>query len=279
MQVSGLRVAYAVAWRRIRHMTKYRLNLLGNVIGQVLSLVFYLIFLAVMDVSAVYNAVGTTNVAAFMLLGVAFVPFINVGLWESSITLMSDMELGKLEYSFTCPISRYWFIVGNALGVAATNIIFFAPMFAFALVFVGLGFSILEFLFGLLAIALSVLVLVQVGAIFSSLVLRYRKVSSLFGVLAAAFQFLGGTYVPVQTFPPILKAVALVLPNVFGIDLLRVHLLGMSPILAEYFGSDAIAVIMEWVILVIELIVFFFLARIAIRTGERAGMESGFYYL
>ncbi len=279
MQVSGFRVAYAVAWRRIRHMTKYRLNFVGSVVSQVLSLLFYLIFLAVIDVSIVNEAVGTTNIAAFMFLGIAFVPFINVGLWESSITLASDMELGKLEYSFTCPIPRYWFIVGNALGVAATNTIFFIPMFAFALAFVGLGFSGFGLLLGLLAIILSIFVLVQIGAIFSSLVLKYRKVSSLFGVLSITFQFLGGTYVPVQTFPPFLMVIALGLPNVFGIDLLRVHVLGTTPILMEYISPISLALALEWMILVIELIVFYFLARIAIRYGERAGMETGFYYL
>ncbi|MHA2212590.1 MAG: ABC transporter permease [Candidatus Thorarchaeota archaeon] len=279
MPVSGLRIAYAVAWRRIRHMTKYRLNFEGSVASRVMSLVFYLIFLAVIDITIVYQAVGTTNIAAFMFLGVAFVPFINVGLWESSITLASDMELGKLEYSFTCPISKYWFIVGNALGVAATNTIFFIPMFAFALAFVGLGYSVLELLLGLLAIVLSVFVLVQIGAIFSSLVLKYRKVSSLFGVLSVTFQFLGGTYVPVQTFPPILKAIALGLPNVFGIDLLRVHMLGTTPILIEWVSSITLAIALEWIILVIELVMFFLLARVAIRYGEKAAMETGYYYL
>ncbi len=279
MQVSGLKVAYAVAWRRVRHMTKYRLNFIGSVISQVLSLAFYLVFLAVIDVSTVNQAVGTTNVAAFMFLGIAFVPFINVGLWESSITLASDMELGKLEYSFTCPISKYWFIVGNALGVAATNMIFFIPMFAFALMFVGLGFSSLNLILGLAAIFLSILVLVQMGAIFSSLVLKYRKVSSLFGVLSITFQFLGGTYVPVQTFPPILMYIALALPNVFGIDLLRVHVLGTTPILMEFGSSMPFALTLEWIVLIIELFVFFFLAKVAIRYGERKGMETGFYYL
>ena len=279
MDVSGLRVAYAVAWRRIRHMTKYRINFVGSIASQVLSLLFYLIFLAVIDVSTVNEAVGTTNIAAFMFLGITFVPFINVGLWESSITLASDMELGKLEYTFTCPISRYWFIVGNALGVAATNTIFFVPMFGFALVFVGLGFSILELLFGLMAMVLSLFVLVQMGAIFSSLVLKYRKVSSLFGVLSVTFQFLGGTYVPVQTFPPILMAIALGLPNVFGIDLLRVHVLGTTPILMEYINPMPFALIIEWMVLVIELAIFYILAKIAIRYGERAGMDTGFYYL
>ena len=279
MQVSGFRVAYAVAWRRVRHMTKYRLNFLGSVTSQVLSLAFYLIFLAVIDVSTVNAAVGTSNIAAFMFLGIAFVPFINVGLWESSITLASDMELGKLEYSFTCPISKYWFIVGNALGVAATNTIFFIPMFAFALAFVGLGFTSSGLVLGLLAIILSVFVLVQMGAIFSSLVLKYRKVSSLFGVLSVTFQFLGGTYVPVQTFPPILKMIALALPNVFGIDLLRVHILETTPILMEFVGSAPLAMTLEWIVLIIELIIFYFLARIAIRYGERAGLETGFYYL
>jgi ABC-2 type transport system permease protein len=249
------------------------------VASQILSLLFYLIFLAVIDVSTVNEAVGTTNIAAFMLLGVAFVPFINVGLWESSITLASDMQLGKLEYSFTCPISRYWFIVGNALGVAATNAIFFIPMFAFALAFVGLGFSVFDMVLGLLSVVLCVFVLVQMGAIFSSLVLKYRKVSSLFGVLSVTFQFLGGTYVPVQTFPPILMAVALTLPNVFGIDLLRVHMLGTTPILMEYISPMPVALAIEWIVLGVELVIFFILAKIAIRYGERAGMETGFYYL
>ena len=276
---SILSIIYAVAWRRVRHMTRYRLNFLGTILSQVLSLVFYLVFLAVMDVSIFSNTVGTTNIAAFMFLGIAFVPFINVGLWESSLTLASDMELGKLEYTFTCPISRYWFIVGNALGVAATNAILFIPMFAFAVLFVGLTFTIIELILGIIAITLSVVVLVQIGAIFSSLVLRYRKVYSLFGVLGLTFQFLSGTYVPVQTFPLPLKIVALTMPNVFGIDLLRIHLLGTITILFEFIPNMLIATMLQWVILILELGLFWGLAKLALHRGEQAGLEYGFYYL
>ena len=189
------------------------------------------------------------------------------------------MMLGKLEYTFTCPISRYWFIVGNALGVAATNALLFTPMFILAITFVGLTFTTIGFVLGLLAIALSVIVLVQMGAIFSSLVLRYRKVTSIFGVLSTTFQFLGGTYVPVQTFPLFLKIVALLLPNVFGIDLLRIHIMGTTPILYEFIPNIPLSIIIQWGVLIAELFIFWALAKIAVNRGEKAGMKDGFYYL
>ncbi|MHA1712736.1 MAG: ABC transporter permease [Candidatus Ranarchaeia archaeon] len=274
---SKLCVVYAVAWRRVKHMIKYRLNFIGTLVSQALALVFYLVFLAVMDVTVFSASVGTTNIAAFMFLGIAFVPFINVGLWESSVTLASDMELGKLEYTFTCPISRYWFVMGNTLGVAATNAILFAPMFSLAVIFAGLTFTLTELALGLLAIGLSVLV--QIGTIFSSLVLRYRKVSSIFGILSLIFQFLAGTYVPIQTFPFPLRIIALTLPNSFGIDLLRVHLMGTTPMLSEYIPNRLLAIITQWVILVVELLIFVVLAKIALIKGEKAGLEQGFYYL
>ena len=279
MDKDTLRIIYGVAWRRVKHMTKYRLNFIGSLVSQVLSLMFYLIFLAVMDVSIFSAAVGTSNIAAFMFLGIVFVPFINVGLWESSLTLASDMELGKLEYTFTCPISRYWFVVGNALGVAATNIILFIPMFAFAVAFVGLTFTIFELIQGIVAIILSIFVLVQIGAMFSSLVLRYRRVYSVLSVLGLFFQFLSGTYVPVQTFPFFLKLIALCMPNVFGIDLLRIHLLGTTPILFEFIPDMFLATVTQWIVLVIELVIFWAIARAAIRYGEQAGLKYGFYYL
>ncbi|MFX0091122.1 MAG: ABC transporter permease [Candidatus Hodarchaeota archaeon] len=276
---SALQVAYSAAWRRVIHMTKYRANFIGQIISSVLSLALYILFVPVMDLNLIETTTGTRNLAGFMFVGIAFNAYISVALWQTAIFLQSDMELGKLEWAFTCPISRYSYIVGNAIGVAFTQTLFFIPMFLFALLFVGFTFSIFDLILALSAAILCIAALVQLGAMFSSLVLRYRKVNSIFGVFDLIFRFIGGAYVPVQTFPFLLQAVAMLIPTAFGIDLLRVYLLHTTPILAVFVQDAGLAILLEWLILIVELVLFYVLAKIAIAQGEKAGMREGFYYL
>ncbi|MFX0173145.1 MAG: ABC transporter permease [Candidatus Hodarchaeota archaeon] len=276
---SALQVAYSAAWRRVIHMTKYRANFIGQIMSALLSLGLYILFVPIMDLNLIESTTGTRNLAGFMFVGIAFNAYINVALWETAIFLQSDMELGKLEWAFTCPISRYSYIVGNAIGVAFTRTLFFIPMFIFALLFVGFGFSSFDLILGLTAALICIAALVQLGAMFSSLVLKYRKVNSIFGVFDLIFRFIGGAYVPVQTFPFWLQGVAMLIPTAFGIDLLRVYLLHTTPILLIFVGNHSLALILEWLILIVQLGLFYVIAKIAIAKGEKAGMKEGFYYL
>jgi len=147
------------------------------------------------------------------------------------------------------------------------------------MVFVGFQQSVFDYLLGFLAISIALGILIQIGVTFSALVLRYKKVNSLFGVLDTLLRFIGGAYVPVQTFPFVLQILALLLPNTFGIDLLRVHFLHTTPILASYVKTTWLAISLEWLILLSEFLFFSFIARLCVRAGEKAGMKEGFYHL
>ncbi|MFX1511079.1 MAG: ABC transporter permease [Promethearchaeota archaeon] len=274
-----LHLSYISGWRRIKHHIKYPVNFAGMILSSLLSLALFALFLPILDLDVVEEATDTRNLAGFMFLGIAFNSFNFVALQGSSMYLESDMQLGKLEYSFTCPISRYKYIFSNALGVTAIQTLFFLPMFALAHVLVGFHYSLLDFCLALFATVIAILVLIQIGVAFSALVLRYTKIYSIFGVTDSIMRFVGGSYVPVQTFPVFLQVFALFLPNIFGIDLLRVHLLHTTPILAEFVGDEHLAIFLEWAILIGEFVLFYLLARIAVQAGERAGLQKGFYRL
>jgi ABC-2 type transport system permease protein len=126
-------------------------------------------------------------------------------------------------------------------------------------------------LLGLLATALSVAGLAQMGACFAALVLRHRQVTAVFGFFNFAFQMLTGMFVPLQILPQTLQTIGiLAFPQSLGMDLLRHYAMGTRTILEEPY---------EWAILAGQLVGYGILAQVTIQRLERTAREEGLHYL
>ena len=98
-----------------------------------------------------------------------------------------------------------------------------------------------------------------------------RYVNAVFSLLNFAFQMMTGMFVPLQVLPAAVRVVGIVLlPQSFGIDLLRHYVMGTRTVIAVPY---------EWAGLVAQFVVFGIFARLSVKHLERSAREEGLHYL
>jgi len=182
----------------------------------------------------------------------------------------SELNTSQIDYTFTCPFSRYFYIVSNIAASAVQSTIFFLPMFCVGLYFTMETLTLLGLLLGLAATIVSVAALSQLGVIFASLVLRYREITAIFGFFNFAFQMLTRMFVPFPLLPLPLQIIGYCLPITFGMDLMRHYVMETTPILPITY---------EWAVLFIALAALALIAKPAAFYLEKTAKEQGLHYL
>jgi ABC-type Fe3+/spermidine/putrescine transport system ATPase subunit len=157
------------------------------------------------------------------------------------------------------------------------NLLYFAhalrgvPMLAVGLWFTRTTVTVGGLLLGLLATALSIAALAQMGACFAALVLRHQQITAVFGLFNFAFQMLTGMFIPIQVLPRALRYVGIVfLPMSFGMDLLRHYVMGTRTVLPVPY---------EWAVLGAQVVVYAIVARFVVGWLERIARDQGLHYL
>jgi ABC-2 type transport system permease protein len=258
-------------WRNWLTLKRYKLNFISEILTSALFGFGMLLLSMGFDADLLQRSLGTTNYASFMIFGVAYSAWQSVALWGAADILRDELRSGQIDYTFTCPFSRYGYMISNIAALAVQSTTFFLPMFCVGLWFTRQTITIDGLLLGLLATTLSVSALAQMGACFAALVLRHRQVSSVFGFFNFAFQMFTGMFVPVQVLPRVLRTIGIVaLPQTFGMDLLRHYVMGTQTLLAVPY---------EWAILVAQFVGLGLLARLSVRRLERSAREEGLHYL
>ena len=222
------------------------------------------------DTNLLGNMIGSTNYVAFIILGISYQSWQGIALWEAANMFRNELNTGQIDYTFTCPFSRYFYIVCNIAASAVQSTIFFLPLFCVGLYFTMETVTPLGLLLGLSATLISVAALAQLGAIFASLVLRYREVTAIFGFFNFAFQMLTGMFVPFQLLPLPLQIIGYCLPITFGMDLMRYYVMKTMPIMPVTY---------EWIVLLVELVVLALIAKLAVLYLEKTAKEQGLHYL
>jgi ABC-2 type transport system permease protein len=258
-------------WRDWLSLKRYKLNFVIELFSSALFGLGFLLFALVLDSALLERTVGTTNYVSFMIFGVAYQSWQGVALWGAAEMFRSELGSGQIDYTFSCPFSRYGYMICNVTALAVRSTLFFVPMFAVGLWYTRATLTLPGLLLGLLATALSVGALAQMGACFAALVLRHQQVTAVFGLLNFAFQMLTGMFIPIQVLPPTLRFVGIVfLPMSFGMDLLRHYVMGTRTVLEPPY---------EWAILLGQVVLYGLLAQLAVRRLERSARDQGLHYL
>jgi len=265
-----IKLFYMSVWRNLLTMTRYKANFFFEMLGSFLFGFGMLIFAMAFDTNMLGNLVGSTNYVAFIILGISYQSWQNTALWGSAGMFQGELSSGQIDYTFSCPFSRYWYITGNIAASALQSTIFFTPMFCVALYFTSSTLTPLGVFLGLAATMVSVAAIAHLGAIFASLVLKYRQTTAIFSFFNFAFQMLTGMFVPFQLLPAVLQVAGYALPITFGMDLLRYYVMGTRSIMpVEY----------EWVGLFLQLIILSVIAKLTVMYLERSAKEEGLHYL
>jgi ABC-2 type transport system permease protein len=269
--VSTARLFYMAVWRDWLLLKRYKLNFIFELFSSALFGLGMLLFALAFDTALLQRTVGTTNYVSFMIFGIAYQSWQSVALWGAAEMFRSELASGQIDYTFSCPFSRYGYMICNVTALAVRSTILFVPVFAIGLWSTRETLTPLGLLLGLLATALSVGALAQMGVCFAALVLRYQQVTAIFGLFNFGFQMLTGMFLPLQVLPPLLRTIGIVaLPQSFGMDLLRHYIMGTRNVLDPLY---------EWAILLGQVALYGLLAQLAVRHLERTARNQGLHYL
>jgi ABC-2 type transport system permease protein len=256
-------------WRNFLILRRYKANFLFQILTSLLFGLGMLLFALLFDASVLARAVGTTNYAAFVTLGLSFQAWQGTALLGASNMFLNELSTGLIDYTFCCPFSRYWYIIGNIAALAVQETLFFIPMMTVGFWFTKETLTASGVVLGLIATMLSIIALAQLGTIFASLVLRYRQVTAIFNFFNFAFQMLTGMFVPLELLPASLQIIGECIPFTFGMDLLRHYLMGTKSIMTIGY---------EWIALLIEFAAYVSIALLAVFYLERSAKEQGLHY-
>ena len=212
--VKGLQIA----WR-------YTPNLIGNFVGLGIRVLFFLLIAN----AVTYGVEGVgggeelsgRNLFLFFQGAILLLVFNGPTLWAPINAVSTDLYNGTLEYIYSGPGSRYAYYIGTVLTDVVIAMVVFVPFYLFLVYFAQAGLR--NTLMILLVCAVMLVALTAMGIMIALLALLWRQVGSLAQVLGMLFEFLGGAYLPVSTFPPALRFLAYLLPYTWGYDLIRFY--------------------------------------------------------
>ena len=268
--VNPLKLFYMAVWREFHTMTRYKANFVFELLSSALFGFGMLVLAVAFDASLLGDTVGSTNYVAFITLGISFQSWQSIALWRASGMFQGELSTGQIDYTFSCPFSRYWYIVTNIGASAILSTVFFTPMLCVGLWFTKETLTVVGLFLGLIATLLTVVALAQLGTIFAALVLRFRQVTAIFSFFNFAFQMLTGMFVPFQLLPLPLQLIGYALPMTFGMDLLRYYTMNTTSIMAVEY---------EWTSLFALFISLSLIARLVTRYLERNAKEQGLHYI
>jgi len=258
-------------WRNWLSLKRYKLNFVFEILTSTLFGFGMLLFALAFDAAMLERTVGTRDYASYMIIGVAYQSWQSLALWGAAEMFRGELGSGQIDYTFSCPFSRYFYIVCNIAAMAVQQTLFFLPMLGVAIWLSRATVTVGGVLLGLLATVLSVAALAQMGACFAALVLRHQQITAVFGLFNFAFQMLTGMFIPIQVLPQALRLMGIVfLPMSFGIDLLRHYVMGTRTVLAVPY---------EWAVLGAQVVVYAIVARFVVRWLERIARDQGLHYL
>jgi len=263
---SFLRLTYMSSWRRIKEITRYKVNFALETVMNFVWGFGVLVFAAVADPGKLQSTIGSTNYPIFLLIGVAFQAYTGAsiyGAWE----IHDELTKGQIEYTFASPVSRYFYILSYSLSQAIIGTIFMLlPNFAIAALFLGGLPSPSAIAMACISVILTFLALCQIGVMISSTLLVLKNVSAIMSIFNFLQQIVTGMLVPVQFLPEPIKALAFVIPFTHGIDLARHFILGTNTIWPVEVELGA---------LVVLLIVLSALAKLSTSYLERKAKREG----
>lgn len=174
---------------------------------------------------------GTSNFLSFVLLGGIVGSYISAVFWGLGFAVKQQMDEGTLEAVWLTPNSRLWLLVGRSLfGVLITGLNTVSVL------------TMAHFLFGftaggplgpaLLVLIPTVVALYGFGFSYAAIVLFAREANFLTDTGSFLVQVLCGVNFPVTALPRALMVIGLALPVTYGIDLMRVLVLGTRPLVA-----------------------------------------------
>jgi len=226
----------------------YRVNFGFELFHTVVSLVLFFYLARLVDESTFTSSDELDQgYFAFVVVGLAFMKFMETGLTAFALQLRTDQTTGTLEALLVTPAPQPLVVLGSAtydLLLAAVSAV---VMLLIAVLGFGLDLSVdvSSILVLLAAIPASFGLFAAVGVVMAAITIIFKQVATLVSFATAGVAVLAGVYFPLSLLPGWLETLAKALPFSWALDVLRAALLGGDPSILKLtllIAAGAIAV-------------------------------------
>ncbi|HMN28981.1 MAG TPA: ABC transporter permease [Caldilineaceae bacterium] len=209
---------------------------------------------------------GTTDYAAYIVIGLTIYMWINITLWDIGFHLRNEQMRGTLESNWLCPVWRFSILLGPSLSKLGTSLFFFVlAAIEYQLLF---GISLVGERPGLvlLILLLTIPSIYGIGVAFGSLVIRFQEANALVFLVRGIFLIFTGASYPLTVLPDWMQRVAAWLPLTYTITAIRAVALNDAG-LADILPALAMLLLFAAILLPAAYLLFRFTEQRARRTG------------
>ena len=259
------RTVTMTAKKDIKIASKYLPNFVSSFIQIALRIFFFILMSKAMSYKGNFEMEGKTF---FVFFASSFLIwfFTNDAMYGSLNAINKDLYNGTLEYIYYLPIQRYAYFLGTVMAKIVINVMFFVPTLVFLAIYNHIPFVNCLHIVGVCALVC--LALTNLGIWLSSLGLMWKQVGAVMGILTQLFDFLAGAFIPVDSFPVVIKYCSYILPHTWGYDLIRYYAIeGWQTLQSVWVSYTAIALLTLF---------FFVMSLISMRRAERVCLKQGF---
>lgn len=162
---------------------------------------------------------------AFVLIGVAFAAYQNVGLNSFSQSLRQEQFLNTLEPLLVTPVSTPRFLIGSSLWDFLYATVRVALYLGVGAAFFGFRLSQTRLAPASAVLVLTLLAFMGLGVFAASFIMRFKRGNPVTWIMEATSNLLGGVLFPLAALPPGLKRAAFFIPMTHALEGLRQALL------------------------------------------------------
>lgn len=258
-----LQVMPAFLKRDLISEASYRFSFILQIVGIFFNVaVFYFIAQLLGQSAAPYLAPYGGDYFSFVLIGIAFAGYFNVGLSSFSNRLRQSQTTGTLEAMLATPTSLSAIILSSSLWDYLLTTIRVLVYLVIGGLFMGVNLGKGNYAAAFLVLLLTVTSFSSLGIIAASFIMVLKRgdpITWLFNVVSG---LLGGVYFPVAIMPDWMQAFSKLLPITYALEAMRLALLQGAPLqelIPEILALAAFSVIL----LPLSLFAFRYAVRLA----------------
>jgi ABC-2 type transport system permease protein len=223
-------------------------------LGQPLLFLFALGF----GFGPIFERAGGGNYINFLAPGVISQGILFTAVF-SGIELIWDRQFGFLKETLVAPVSRIEIMIGRTLGGATISVLQGLIIFGLTLIAGYRPHNLAEIPLALVFMFLIALLFTGVGTAIASTLEDFQGFQLIVNFLILPLFFLSGALFPLEGAPVVIKTIAMFNPLSYGVDGLRITLLG-----AGHFGLGTDLGVLSVLTLVILLIGSYLFSKIEI---------------
>jgi ABC-2 type transport system permease protein len=114
--------------------------------------------------------------------------------------------------------------------------------------------------------------LMAMGVLFSLMAILWKQVSGLTGLIGVVMQFLTGAFIPVQALPELVQFIAYLMPQTYGMDLVRYYSFGGN-------WQTILPVEIEWLMIGIYALIYTLVALYLLKKVEKFSKTKGLHLI